>query len=146
MKSFVLLAEYSTHCASTNTCAVSWFSKVEPKPWSRWLLRVSFFKFQMTMGFSYTSRLLCSTGTTKGKNQASQALARIGITINPEVAFPGQRMCEVVRPLLGLLHQECKALENFEALMALCNLAGFEAPRKRFELIVTRQKLTRLKR
>lgn len=72
-----------------------------------------------------------SIGTLKGKNQASQALARIGITINPEVAFPGQRMCEVVRPLLGLLHQECKALENFEALMALCNLAGFEAARKR---------------
>lgn len=40
-------------------------------------------------------------------------------------------MCEVVRPLLLLLDQECTALENFEALMALCNLASFEAPRKR---------------
>lgn len=74
---------------------------------------------------------LALEGTAKGKYQASQALARIGITINPEVAFPGQRMCELIRPLLGLLDLECNALENFEALMALCNLAGFEAPRKR---------------
>lgn len=63
-------------------------------------------------------------GTDKGKKQAAQALARIGITINPEVAFPGQRNLEVVRPLLALLHPDCTALENFEALMALCNLAG----------------------
>lgn len=63
-------------------------------------------------------------GTDKGKKQAAQALARIGITINPEVAFPGQRNLEVVRPLLNLLHPDCTALENFEALMALCNLAG----------------------
>lgn len=63
-------------------------------------------------------------GTNNGKKQAAQALARIGITINPEVAFPGQRSLEVVRPLLALLHPDCTALENFEALMALCNLAG----------------------
>ncbi|CAF4884750.1 unnamed protein product [Pieris macdunnoughi] len=63
-------------------------------------------------------------GTNTGKKQAAQALARIGITINPEVAFPGQRNLEVVRPLLALLHPDCTALENFEALMALCNLAG----------------------
>lgn len=63
-------------------------------------------------------------GTNNGKKQAAQALARIGITINPEVAFPGQRNLEVVRPLVALLHPECTALENFEALMALCNLAG----------------------
>lgn len=63
-------------------------------------------------------------GTNNGKKQAAQALARIGITINPEVAFPGQRNLEVVRPLVSLLHPDCTALENFEALMALCNLAG----------------------
>ncbi|XP_059052848.1 protein unc-45 homolog B [Achroia grisella] len=63
-------------------------------------------------------------GTLKGKKQAAQALARIGITINPEVAFPGQRNLEVVRPLLSLLHPDCTALENFESMMALCNLAG----------------------
>lgn len=63
-------------------------------------------------------------GTTNGKKQASQALARIGISINPEVAFPGQRILEVIRPLLNLLHPDCSALENFEALLALCNLAS----------------------
>ncbi|XP_068978895.1 protein unc-45 homolog B [Bombus flavifrons] len=67
---------------------------------------------------------LALDGTDKGKKQASQALARLGITINPEVAFPGQRIMEVVRPFLNLLNPECSALENFEALMALCNLAG----------------------
>lgn len=31
-------------------------------------------------------------GNSKGKECAAQALARITITINPEVAFPGQRV------------------------------------------------------
>lgn len=66
---------------------------------------------------------LCFNCTEKGKRQAAQALSRIGITINPEVAFPGQRHLEVIRPLLNQLHQDFTALENFEALMALCNLA-----------------------
>ncbi|XP_014208600.1 protein unc-45 homolog B [Copidosoma floridanum] len=67
---------------------------------------------------------LALDSTDKGKKQAAQALARLGITIDPQVAFPGQRMYEVVRPLIDLLHPDCNALENFEALMALCNLAG----------------------
>ncbi|XP_054271467.1 protein unc-45 homolog B isoform X1 [Macrosteles quadrilineatus] len=71
-------------------------------------------------------------GTDKGKKNAAQALARIGITINPEVAFPGQRCVEIIRPLVMLLHPECTALESFESLMALCNLAGVsETVRKR---------------
>lgn len=63
-------------------------------------------------------------GTANGKKHAAQALARIGITINPEVAFPGQRSLEIVRPLSALLHPDCTALENFESLMCLCNLAS----------------------
>lgn len=39
---------------------------------------------------------LCFEGTEKGKRQAAQAISRIGITINPEVAFPGQRKFENV--------------------------------------------------
>lgn len=35
---------------------------------------------------------LAAEGTEKGKTVAAQALARIAITINPEVAFPGQRV------------------------------------------------------
>lgn len=53
-----------------------------------------------------------------------QALARLGISIDPTVAFPGQRIMEVIRPLINLLHSDCSALENFESLLALCNLAG----------------------
>ncbi|KAH8271223.1 hypothetical protein KR018_001620 [Drosophila ironensis] len=71
-------------------------------------------------------------GTDKGKRHASQALARIGITINPEVAFSGQRSLDVIRPLLNLLLQDCSALENFESLMALTNLASMnESVRQR---------------
>ena len=66
---------------------------------------------------------LALKGTEKGKRHAGQALSRLGITINPEQAFPGQRTLEVVRPLLNQLHADYTALENFEALMALCNLA-----------------------
>ncbi|XP_011685099.1 PREDICTED: protein unc-45 homolog B [Wasmannia auropunctata] len=75
---------------------------------------------------------LALDGTDKGRKQASQALARLGITINPEVAFPGQRIMEVVRPFVNLLNPECSALENFEGLMALCNLASVsDSVRKR---------------
>lgn len=75
---------------------------------------------------------LCFKCTEKGKRQAAQALSRIGITINPEVAFPGQRHLEVIRPLLNQLHQDYTALENFEAMMALCNLASMnDTVRKR---------------
>uniref|UniRef100_A0A4W6EHC9 Unc-45 myosin chaperone A n=1 Tax=Lates calcarifer TaxID=8187 RepID=A0A4W6EHC9_LATCA len=55
---------------------------------------------------------LASDNTDVGKIKAAQALAKITITSNPEIAFPGERIYEVVRPL------------NFEALMALTNLAG----------------------
>jgi hypothetical protein len=61
--------------------------------------------------------------TDKGMVNAAHALARIGITLNPDVAFPGQRAAEVVRPIMKLLHVECTSLQNFEALMALTNLA-----------------------
>ncbi|XP_015038028.1 protein unc-45 homolog B [Drosophila pseudoobscura] len=81
-------------------------------------------------------------GTEKGKRHACQALARIGITINPEVAFSGQRSLDVIRPLLNLLHQDCTALENFEALMALTNLANMnESVRQR---IVKEQGVSRI--
>lgn len=66
---------------------------------------------------------LAADNTPNGKFIAAQALARLGITINPEVAFPGQRAVEVIRPLMSLLHPECTALQNFESLMALTNLA-----------------------
>ncbi|XP_052903432.1 protein unc-45 homolog B [Anopheles moucheti] len=75
---------------------------------------------------------LSLNGTPNGKRHAAQALSRIGITINPEVAFPGQRNLEVIRPLMNQLHPDYTSLENFEAMMALCNLAAMnESTRQR---------------
>jgi len=61
--------------------------------------------------------------TEKGQRAAAQGLARIGITQDPTIAFPGQRSCDVVRPIAKLLKEEAASIENFEALMALGNLA-----------------------
>ena len=38
---------------------------------------------------------LALEGTEKGKRQAAQALARIGITQDPAIAFPGQRVTRI---------------------------------------------------
>ena len=66
---------------------------------------------------------LAITNTKAGKYAAAQALAKIGITTNPELAFPGQRSLEVIRPLVALLQSE-SGLQQFEGLMALTNLGG----------------------
>merc|ERR1719367_2784903 len=73
------------------------------------------------------SKALCSMaldGNEKGMRQASQALARIGITQDPSIAFPGQRAVDIVRPICQLLNVEYDGLENFEALVCLGNLAS----------------------
>ncbi|ERE79877.1 putative protein unc-45-like protein [Cricetulus griseus] len=67
---------------------------------------------------------LALEGTDVGQTKAAQALAKLTITSNPEMTFPGERIYEVVRPLVSLLHLNCSGLQNFEALMALTNLAG----------------------
>ncbi|XP_053128386.1 protein unc-45 homolog A [Hemicordylus capensis] len=67
---------------------------------------------------------LALEGTEAGQTKAAQALAKITITTAPEMAFPGERVYEVVRPLVGLLHLQRTGLQNFEGLMALTNLAG----------------------
>lgn len=68
--------------------------------------------------------LSTKNNTDAGKILASWSLARITITANPETTFPGQRIYEVVRPLISLLHVDRTALQNFEALLALTNLAS----------------------
>ena len=45
---------------------------------------------------------LALEGTDKGRIHAAQGLARIGITQDPAIAFPGQRSCDVVRPRVFL--------------------------------------------
>ncbi|CAH8593185.1 unnamed protein product [Schistosoma turkestanicum] len=67
---------------------------------------------------------LSNSNTETGKTLASQALARLTITTDPRVTFPGQKSLEVVRPILHLLHADCNALQNFEGLLALTNLAS----------------------
>ncbi|XP_028404968.1 protein unc-45 homolog A-like [Dendronephthya gigantea] len=67
---------------------------------------------------------LTTVNTDRGKDIAAHALAKVAITMNPAVAFPGQKSFELVRPLLSLLHPDKKSLEQFESLMALTNLAG----------------------
>ncbi|MBN3297808.1 UN45B protein, partial [Amia calva] len=67
---------------------------------------------------------LALEGTETGKTRASHVLAKITACSNPEIAFPGERIYEVVRPLVSLLNTERDGLQNFEALMALTNLAG----------------------
>lgn len=39
---------------------------------------------------------LANEGTDAGKVIASHALAKIAVTQNPEIAFPGQRVCGIV--------------------------------------------------
>jgi hypothetical protein len=66
---------------------------------------------------------LAHDNTAAGKLKAAQALAKICITSDPNVAFSGQRAAELVRPLLALT-KERKGLLQFEAGLALTNLAS----------------------
>ncbi|KAL3889632.1 hypothetical protein ACJMK2_001968 [Sinanodonta woodiana] len=68
--------------------------------------------------------LALDKNTDNGKHIAAQALAKIAITLDPNLAFPGQRIYEVVRPLIQLLHIERTGLQNFEGLLALTNLSS----------------------
>ncbi|XP_041361777.1 protein unc-45 homolog B-like [Gigantopelta aegis] len=67
---------------------------------------------------------LYQSSTEVGQQLAAHALAKVGVTMDPHTAFPGQRIYEVVRPLVSLLHVDRSGLQNFEALMALTNLAS----------------------
>ncbi|CAL8248899.1 unnamed protein product [Merluccius merluccius] len=68
---------------------------------------------------------LALEGTNPGKVKACHALAKIASVSNPEIAFPGERVYEVVRPLVTLLSTDKDGMENYEALKGLTNLAGF---------------------
>ncbi|KAM3611309.1 uncharacterized protein V6R79_016329 [Siganus canaliculatus] len=68
---------------------------------------------------------LALEGTEAGKVKACHALAKIASISNPEIAFPGERVYEVVRPLVSLLHTDRDGMQNYEALRSLTNLAGF---------------------
>ena len=66
---------------------------------------------------------LANEGTKAGMDAAAQALAKLAITIDPALAFKGEKSAELVRPLVRLLQSE-DGLQNFEALLALTNLTS----------------------
>ncbi|XP_031572877.1 protein unc-45 homolog B-like [Actinia tenebrosa] len=66
---------------------------------------------------------LAEKNTEKGMDQAVQALAKIAISLNPEFAFPGHKSFGLIRPLIKMLHPSKRGLAQFEALLALTNLA-----------------------
>ncbi|XP_069565481.1 protein unc-45 homolog B [Brachyistius frenatus] len=68
---------------------------------------------------------LALEGTDVGKVKAGHALAKIAAISNPEIAFPGERVYEVVRPLVNLLQTDRDGMQNYEALRGLTNFAGF---------------------
>ncbi|XP_045891041.1 protein unc-45 homolog B isoform X3 [Micropterus dolomieu] len=68
---------------------------------------------------------LALEGTDAGKVKAGHALAKIAAISNPEIAFPGERVYEVVRPLVNLLSTDRDGTQNYEALRGLTNLAGY---------------------
>ncbi|XP_038184018.1 protein unc-45 homolog B [Arvicola amphibius] len=67
---------------------------------------------------------LALEGTDVGKVKAAHGLAKIAAVSNPDIAFPGERVYEVVRPLVSLLDTQRDGLQNYEALLGLTNLSG----------------------
>ncbi|KAI6209433.1 Protein unc-45-like protein B [Aphelenchoides besseyi] len=69
---------------------------------------------------------LYKTADTEGKIKAAHALAKLGRNSDPSITFAGQRMYEVVRPMVELLHPECEGIANYDALLTLTNLASID--------------------
>ena len=119
-------------CKYGATSALAALAKTESKNMKELIARVmnAFCQHQelrglvVQQGGSKALIPIALNSTEKGERAAAQALARIGITTDPTIAFPGQRTCDVVRPIGKLLKEEVKSLENFEALLALGNLAN----------------------
>lgn len=61
-----------------------------------------------------------------GSRDAQTALARITISVDPFLSFPGERRFELVRPLLNLLQSDY-GLDQFESLTGLTNLASMDS-------------------
>lgn len=75
---------------------------------------------------------LGNDGNDACRVRAQQSLSRIAISMDPNIAFSGQRACDAVRPILKLLDYDKTGMETFEGLLALTNLASMgDAVRKR---------------
>ncbi|KAK6741990.1 hypothetical protein RB195_009704 [Necator americanus] len=67
---------------------------------------------------------LAKEATGEGKIKAAHAIAKLGAKADPQIAFPGQRAYEVVKPLCELLHPDIEGRPNYDALLTLTNLAS----------------------
>lgn len=67
---------------------------------------------------------LTKEATPEGKIKAAHAIAKLGAKTDPQIAFPGQRAYEVVKPLCDLLHPDIEGKPNYDALLTLTNLAS----------------------
>ncbi|GMR33986.1 hypothetical protein PMAYCL1PPCAC_04181 [Pristionchus mayeri] len=67
---------------------------------------------------------LTKEASGEGKIKAAHAIARLGMKADPDIAFPGQRAYEVVKPLVELLHPDVEGRANYDALVTLTNLAS----------------------
>uniref|UniRef100_A0A1I7RKR3 TPR_REGION domain-containing protein n=2 Tax=Bursaphelenchus xylophilus TaxID=6326 RepID=A0A1I7RKR3_BURXY len=68
----------------------------------------------------------------EGRIKAAHALAKLGVASDPNITFAGQRMYEVVKPMVELLHPEVEGIANYDALLTLTNLASVsDSVRKR---------------
>ncbi|KAK5975120.1 Protein unc-45 B [Trichostrongylus colubriformis] len=67
---------------------------------------------------------LTKEATPEGKIKAAHAIAKLGAKTDPQIAFPGQRAYEVVKPLCELLHPDIEGKPNYDALLTLTNLAS----------------------
>ncbi|KAK5964585.1 Protein unc-45 B [Trichostrongylus colubriformis] len=67
---------------------------------------------------------LTKEATPEGKIKAAHAIAKLGAKTDPQIAFPGQRAYEVVKPLCDLLHPDIEGKPNYDALLTLTNLVG----------------------
>ncbi|KAJ3256269.1 hypothetical protein HK103_005632 [Boothiomyces macroporosus] len=57
---------------------------------------------------------------------AAHAIAKVGVTTNPALAFKGELASEVIRPLMNVIVNSNSGLAKFESLLALTNLAGMD--------------------
>lgn len=79
---------------------------------------------KMLMGFA-------REGTVPGMRHAAQCVARVGIQTNPQLTFPGQRSLEIPKIIKILMHIECSAVQNYEAMCCLTNLASLDEEHRR---------------
>ena len=69
---------------------------------------------------------LGNNGNDECKKRAQQSLSRIAITMDPNIAFSGQKACDAVRPILALLEYDKTGMETFEGAFDVlaCSLAS----------------------